>query len=135
LQTVPVETGLAQPAPAEPGPERGGHELEVWTGGGHSLNGITSHIGLVEVGIRYGWLLTGPHGPGFVRGRLEYAVDAVPILWVFQPSATTYGAGLNPIAFKWNFEPHGRVVPYIELGGGTIFTNSQVPAGTSRMGA
>jgi hypothetical protein len=86
-----------------------------------------------NVGARYGWILTSPHGPGFVRGSLEYAVDVVPVFWVFQPANTAYGFGLNPIALKWNFQTRERFLPYFELGGGTLFTNRQVPTGTSRV--
>lgn len=115
------------------GPEKGGHELQLWTAGGHGLNGITSDTGVWNVGVRYGWVLTNPHGPGFLSGRFEYAVDAVPIFWVFEPGRTAYGVGLNPFALKWNLATDAGVVPYFELGGGTLFTNVQVPAGTSRV--
>jgi len=118
---------------AQSGPEKGGHELQFWTGGGHGLNGVTSDTGVWNAGVRYGWVLTNPHGPGFLSGRFEYAVDAVPIFWVFEPGRTAYGVGLNPFALKWNLATDGRVVPYFELGGGTLFTNIQVPAGTSRV--
>jgi lipid A 3-O-deacylase len=118
---------------AQAGPEKGGHEVQLWTGGGHGLNGVASDTGVWNVGLRYGWVLTNPHGPGFLRGRFEYAADAVPIFWVFEPGRTAYGAGVDPFALKWNLATRGRVVPYFELGGGALFTNVQVPAGTSRV--
>jgi hypothetical protein len=77
--------------------------------------------------------LTNPHGPGFLRGRFEYAVDVVPVFLVFQPAGARYGFGVNPFALKWNLETHRNVVPYFEIGGGTLFTNHEVPAGTSRV--
>ena len=61
--------------------------------------------------MRYGWVLTNPHGPGFLRGRFEYAVDVVPVFLVSQPAGTTYGFGLNPLGLKWNLEMHRGVVP------------------------
>jgi hypothetical protein len=79
----------------------------------------------------HGWILTAPHGPGFLKGRFEYAVDAVPAFVVFQPANTAYGFGLNPLGLKWNFATRETVVPYVELGGGTLFTTHTVPAGTS----
>ena len=118
---------------AQAGPEKGAHELQIWTTGGYGVKGIASHTGLWTAGLRYGWVLTDPRGPGFLRGRLEYAVEAVPVFWLFQPSGTAYGAAVNPFAVKWNFDTHGRVVPYVELGGGALFTNIQVPPGTSRV--
>jgi lipid A 3-O-deacylase len=118
---------------AQVGPEQGGHDLQLWTGGGHGLNGSTSDSGVWNVGARYGWILTAPHGPGFLRGQFEYAVDVVPVFMVVQRTGTAYGFGLNPFALKWNFTKPRKVVPYFELGGGTLFTNVNVPPGTSRV--
>jgi hypothetical protein len=120
-------------ARAQSGPEKGGRELELWTGGGYALNGGTSSTGVWNVGGRYGWVLTDLHGPGFLRGRFEYAVDVAPIFLVFQPTGTAYGFGLNPVALKWNFQTGHRVTPYFELDGGVLFTNDQVPPRTSRV--
>ena len=124
---------VASPARAQDGPETGGNEIEIWTAGGHGTNGITQHTGVWAAGFRYGWVLTEPHGPSFLRGRFEYAVDAVPVFVVFQPSNTAFGAAVNPVGLVWNFDRHGRVVPYIDLDTGVLFTNTQVPAGTSRI--
>ena len=125
--------GFASPVRAQDGPETGGNEIGIWTAGGHGTNGSTQHTGVWTAGFRYGWVLTEPHGPNFLRGRFEYAVDAVPVFVVFQPTNTAYGAAINPFALIWNLDTHGRVVPYIELGGGALFTNTRVPPGTSRI--
>ncbi len=130
---------LASCAPSAPtwaqsqGPEAGGHEIEVWAGGGHSVSGGTRNTGVMNLGFRYGWVLTNPHLPGPLKGRFEYAVDAVPAFLVFQPNNTAFGAGINPVNFKWNFATTGRIVPYLELSGGTLFTNQNVPFGTSKI--
>jgi hypothetical protein len=124
---------VAPAARSQAGPVEGGHELQIWTGGGHGTNGSQSSDGVWNVGLRYGLILTAPHGPGFLRGRLEYAVEAVPLFVVFQKTNTAYGAGVNPFAFKWALDTHGSVVPYLELGGGTLFTNTKVPKGTSQV--
>jgi hypothetical protein len=124
---------FASLAEAQGRPEDGGHEIQIWTGAGHSVSGGTSDTGVWNIGLRYGWILTRPHGPGFLKGRFEYAVDAVPMFLVFQPSHTAYGAGINPLNLKWNFATRGRVSPYFEISGGTLFTSSDVPPGTSRV--
>lgn len=116
---------------AQTGPERGGHEIQIWAGGGHSVPGGTKNTGAFNAGLRYGWILTDPHLPGFLRGRFEYAVDAVPVFLIFQPANTAYGVGFDPLGLKWNFERHGRFSPYLELTGGTVFTNHNVPSGTN----
>jgi hypothetical protein len=120
-------------AHSQAGPVEGEHEVQIWTGGGHGTNGSQSSDGVWNVGLRYGLILTAPHGPSFLRGRLEYAIDVVPAFLVFQKQNTAYGVGVNPFAFKWAFDTHGSVVPYLEIGGGTLFSNTQVPAGTSRI--
>jgi len=112
-------------------PEQGGHEIEVWAGGGHSVPGGRGNISAFNAGARYGWILTAPHLPSFLRGRFEYAVDAVPLFIVFQPANAAFGAGFDPLVLKWNFERHGRLSPYLELTGGTLFTNHDVPYGTN----
>ena len=118
-------------ATAQVRPEEGGHEFQVWTGGGHSVAGGTRETGVWNVGARYGWILSAPHGPGFLKGRFEYVVDAVPAFVVFQPRNTAYGVGINPLGLKWIFATRGDVQPYLELGGGTLFTSHEVPSGTS----
>jgi len=116
---------------AQDGPEEGGNEVQVWAGGGHSVPGGTSRTGALDAGLRYGWVITGEHWPGFLRGRFEYAVDAVPVYLIFQPANTAYGVGFNPLGLKWNFERRGRLSPYLELGGGVIFTDHNVPTYTN----
>jgi hypothetical protein len=116
---------------AQQGPEGGGHEVRAWTGGGYTVPGGTKDTGVWNLGLRYGWILTGPRGPGFLKGRFEYAVDAVPAFLVFQPANTAYGAGIDPVGLKWNFAGRGRWSPYLELAGGVLFTSHDVPPGTS----
>lgn len=118
-------------ATAQTGPEQGGSEIQVWTAGGHSVPGGRSNTGIWDVGLRYGSVLLDSHGPSILRGRFEYAIDAVPAYLIFQPMNTAYGVGLNPLNLKWNFERHRRFVPYAELSGGLLFTTHEVPPGTS----
>lgn len=125
---------LSAPAAlSQAGPTEGGHELQVWTGGGRGISGSQSGDGIWNAGLRYGLILTAPHGPGFLRGRLEYAVDAVPAFVIVQKTNTAYGVGLNPFAFKWALDTRRSAVPYFEIGGGTLFTNTKVPEGTSKI--
>lgn len=116
---------------AQARPEDGGSELQGWTGGGPSVPGGTSHTDVWNAGLRYGWILTRPHGPGFLKGRFEYVLDATPVFVIWQKYNTAYGGGFSPLGLKWNFATRGRVAPYLELNGGTLFTNKEVPTGTS----
>lgn len=118
---------------AQAGPEGASSEWQVWTGGGHGINGSQSGTGVWNLGLRYGVVITSPHGPGFMRGQLEYALDAVPAWVIVQSTNTAYGAGVNPFAFKWILTSPKKVKPYFEIEGGTLFTNTKVPEMTSRV--
>jgi lipid A 3-O-deacylase len=122
---------LSSVACAQARPEDGGKEFQVWTGGGYSVPGGTSDTGVWNAGVRFGWILTQPHGPGFLNGRFEYVLDATPVFLVFQRYNTTYGGGFSPLGLKWDFAARGRIEPYLELNGGTLFTIKEVPTGTS----
>lgn len=123
----------APPSDAQAGPVEGGHEWQVWTAGGHGINGSQQDDGIFNLGGRFGLILTKPHGPGFLSGRLEYAVDIVPAFVVTQRTGAAYGFGVNPFAFKWILDKPKTVVPYFEVGGGTLFTNVKVPENTSHV--
>jgi hypothetical protein len=128
---VAIAQSTTAPATVDRGPERG-REWEIWTGAGGDPIGtpkVTLGNSIWTVGARYGWVLTDAHGPGLLRGRFEYAVDALPVLVAFQPGGKAYGVGFNPWIMKWNFETRGRVSPYIELGGGFVVTTRPVPLG------
>jgi lipid A 3-O-deacylase len=116
---------------AQVGPQKGGEELQVWAGGGHSVAGGRGSTDAFNAGLRYGWILTDEHLPGTLRGRFEYAVDAVPLFLIFQPANTAYGVGFDPLGLKWNFKRRGNISPFLELAGGVVFTNHNVPTGTN----
>lgn len=119
------------PVSAQARPEDGGHEFQVWTGGGHSVPGGTSDTSVWNAGLRYGWVLTRPHGPGILQGRFEYVLDATPLFLVWQRYNTAYGGGFSPLGLKWDFASRGLIEPYLELNGGTLFTDKSVPIATS----
>ncbi len=120
-------------AQAGPAPDDS-KDLQIWTGGGHGLNGSNANTWVWTVGARYGWILTDPAGPGLLKGRFEYAVDVVPVFLVLQRTGTAYGFGLNPFALKWNFVPRHNVMPYIDIGGGIATPDDEkTPPGTSHV--
>ena len=118
---------------AQEAPENSSRELQIWTGGGHGINGSTSETGMWNLGLRYGLILTSPHGPGFLNGQLEYAFDVVPAWVLTQKTNTVYGGGVNPFAFKWILSQPKKVKPFFEIEGGTLFTNKEVPERTSQI--
>ncbi len=70
---------------------------------------------------------------GFLRGQLEYAVDVVPVWVITQKTNTAYGGSVDPFAFKWILSSSRKVKPFFQIEGGTLFTNTKVPEGTSQI--
>ena len=118
---------------AQAGPENSSREWQIWTGGGHAINGSQSGTSVWNLGLRYGMILTAPHGPGFLRGQLEYAVDVVPVWVIAQKTNTAYGGSVDPFAFKWIFSSSKKVKPFVQIEGGALFTNTKVPEGASQI--
>jgi lipid A 3-O-deacylase len=109
-------------------------DFGIWGGGGFSVPGGTKDTHMFNVGVRVGKVLTGDHGPGFVRGNFEWSADAVPVYYILQPARSAqnaYAAGFNPLNLKWNFTHSATTIPYLEIGGGVLFSNHQVPGGTN----
>ncbi len=122
----------ARPVQSPARPQQDSTELQVWSGAGHSVNGGTDGTVAWNAGLRYGWVLTNPHGPSFLRGRFDTPSTRC-LSTIFQPHSMAYGAGFNPFALKWIFDTRGRVMPYFDLGGGVLFTSRQVPDGISNL--
>ena len=103
------------PAVMDQGAERG-QEWEIWTGAGGDPIGtpkVALGNSIWTVGARYGWVLTNAHGPGLLRGRFEYALDALPVVVVFQPGGSAYRFGFDRWIMNWieaNISSHD-VVP------------------------
>src|SRR6478736_722812 len=110
-------------------------DFGVWAGGGFSVPGGTKDTHTMNAGVRLGKVLTDDHGGSFLRGNFEWAADLMPIYYIWQPSPAqnAYAAAFNPVNLKWNFTSSARTVPYLELGGGVLFSNHAVPLNTSHV--
>lgn len=106
-------------------------DLGVWVGGGFSVPGGTKDTQMVNAGVRLGKILTDSHGSNFLRGNFEWSADIIPLYYLVQPGGNAYAAGFNPVNLKWNFTSGYKFVPYLELGGGVLFSNTDVPAATN----
>jgi hypothetical protein len=70
-------------------------------------------------------------GQGWLQGNLEYAFSVSPLFIHVRPQ-TLYGIAFEPIIFRWNSMHHlGRLLPYIELAGGGVRTNMNLPSGNT----
>jgi hypothetical protein len=67
-------------------------------------------------------------GPGVLRGRLAWAIEAMPVYWQLEPTST-YGAGVLPLVWRWRFVPRSRGQAFAELAFGGLFTRAGVPEG------
>jgi lipid A 3-O-deacylase len=110
-------------------------DLGIWAGGGFSVPGGTMHTHTINAGVRLGKVLTGDHGGGFMRGNFEWSADLMPLYYIWQPTPAqnAYAAAFNPVNLKWNFTSSARTVPYLELGGGVMFSSYAVPLNTSHV--
>lgn len=110
-------------------------DFGFWASGGFSVPGGTHDTHVVNAGIRLGKVLTGDHLGSFLRGNFEWSADLVPIYYFWQPAPAknAYGEAFNPVNLKWNFTSSARTVPFLELGGGVLFTNHAVPRDTSHV--
>jgi lipid A 3-O-deacylase len=110
-------------------------DLGVWAGGGFSVPGGTKDTHTFNGGVRLGKVLTGDHLGGFLRGNFEWSADLMPLYYIWQPAPAqnAYAAAFNPLNLKWNFTSSTRTVPYLELGGGVLFSNHAVPLNTSHV--
>jgi lipid A 3-O-deacylase len=102
-------------------------DLGAFLGGGTG-GGKSSDTQFLFAGGRAGRVLTPDLvRNSFLRGNFEYAVEVMPVYTVFTPSGVVYGASIKPFVFRWNFTANQRVVPYLHVAGGVLFTTSDVP--------
>src|SRR5581483_3155210 len=82
-----------------------------------------------SAGFMVGHRLTEEVGSRWWRGNLEYGFNLIP-LFKTANGHNTYGGGFEPVVLRWNSSLHvARVAPCIELAGGGLFTNANLPAG------
>ncbi len=110
---------------------RGAKEYGVFVGGGTGF-GKRSNTQMLYAGGRFGYVLTQDIFRGPLRGNFEVVFDALPLFVVLQPQ-NAVGAGFTPMIFKWNFTSGKKLIPFIEAGGGLLFTNHDVPANTNNV--
>ncbi len=141
----------AQAATSTASPFSGGHhpfEFGVIAQGGIGTNDRSDYK-FFMVGGQAGKVLASDIGPGILRGNFEYGIQIFPLWQSYTPSfdrrtcdandvcsapyktgGTYTGFSITPILLRWNFtgSGHRRTVPWVQGGGGMIWTNHKYPA-------
>jgi hypothetical protein len=131
VATVAIGFGAA-PATAQAILPRGATEASVGVSAAHGITLLESQGGdrYATAQIAWGRILTDARGPGRLRGRFEWSVEATPILAQWR-GGHAVGLGVTPLAWRWNIERSGRVRPFVDVGGGALWTTEPLPAGTT----
>lgn len=107
---------------------------------------------LFNAGVHAGKVLTQQRGPSFLRGQFELGAELIPYWQAHYPSqAINYRAGRDssgtgvlppqnrfgitatPLLCRWNFTKSARFLPWVQLGGGLLWTNHKFPQYPYRM--
>jgi len=108
-------------------------DIGVWIAGATGEENRNSFVEaqILSAGVSVGKTMTSEIGSRWWRGSLEYGFGLVPVFVHLRP-ATLYGGGLEPVILRWNSSLHaGRTTPYLELAGGVVRTNSNLPVGNT----
>lgn len=107
-------------------------EWSVTAGAGRGIAVLESRGGerYGTTQLAWGRVLTDLRGPAWFRGRFEWSLELVPA-FVEWSSGEARGAGVSPLGWRWNLEPRGPVLPYLEVGGGALWTSEPIPTGTT----
>lgn len=129
-------------------------DLGVLAQGGFGVTEQRGGFKFFMAGVHVGKVLTGNWGPGWLHGNFEYAAEVFPIWQSYTPTSqrqnctyvtiagnpeascsapftiggTFTGASITPILLRWNMTGTRRFAPWVQGGGGLIWTNHKYPA-------
>jgi hypothetical protein len=107
-------------------------DIRVWVAGstGEENRNSLTEAQLFSAGISIGKVIADGVGSGWWKGNLEYGFDVIPVFVAFGGTKRIYGGGVEPVVLRWTLSHHAhRVLPYIELGGGALISNANLPLG------
>jgi hypothetical protein len=133
LGMVLLSVGCLAYAQNSPIPQKAKWDISVWVAGetGEENTNSFAESQIFSAGVFVGRILTGEHLGSWRRGRLEYAFDVVPVFETFG-NQRVHGYGFDPVILRWNSSLHmKRISPYIELAGGGLITNANLPPGNT----
>lgn len=106
-----------------------GWDFGVFAGGGSGV-GVRSNVQMFRAGVRVGRVMTGELGHSWAKGTFELDGEITPVETVFWGGyRNVYGFGVTPLDMRWNFTSGRRIVPFVEAGGGMLWTTVNIPPG------
>jgi len=120
---------LSQIAIPEGGPRP--WDFGIWVAGatGKELTGSFAEAQIVSAGFGVEKAITDELGNGWRRGRFAFGGNVIPVFIQLGPGGP-HGVAVEPVILRWNSSWHSsKWSPYIELAGGGVFTNANIPAG------
>lgn len=106
-------------------------EISIWAAGatGEENSNSFAEAQIFTTGVYAGRMITGELGRGWGRGRFEFGFDIAPLFLQFTPEAIP-GMAFDPVIFRWHQSRRlGRAAPFLELGGGAVYTPKNFPVG------
>lgn len=106
---------------------------------------------LYDAGFSVGKVFADRSKDWHVRGQFEYLAEIEPFWLSHSPpqpiliipsnpldsfelhftASNSHGVAVTPMLFRYRFPAHSRLTPYIQLGGGLLYTFSEFPEGQS----
>jgi hypothetical protein len=120
---------LAQTAPPEN--TLRSWDFGVWVAGATGEENASSftEAQIITAGFGVQKVITDELGSGWHQGRFAFGGDVIPVFVQLRPG-TPYGFGVEPVILRWNSSLHiSNGSPYLELAGGGVITNTNIPPG------
>jgi lipid A 3-O-deacylase len=113
---------------------RGQTELGVLAGGGFAMDiwGGLPDSDFVTLGLRLGRVMTGPIGPGLLRGNFLVGGEFYPVILFREAQRTTYALS-GALVFRHYFAPASKIRPFLSAGGGAVWSARPIPREISRV--
>ena len=114
-------------------PSNGTWDIGIWAAGatGEEHSNSLAEAQILTAGVSLGHSITGEFGRGWRRGGLEYLFDVSPLFRTYG-NQRVHGTAFDPLILRWNSSLYsGRLVPYIDAGGGGVATPVNLPPGNT----
>jgi hypothetical protein len=108
-------------------------DLGIWIGfaTGEENTDSFAEAQILSAGPFIGRTINRRAGHGWWKGDLEYGLSVSPLFLQLSPKHL-YGIAFEPVILRWNSTHDlGCIIPYIELSGGGVRTNVDLPAGNT----